>query len=178
MIYMKKTKPVAICGLLAAMSLALMFLGSVLWVFTYVAPLMCSLIIAIICDVAGKKYALITFVAISVISVFFLPDKECALTYAFFFGYYTIIKDSLEKIKPKLFSFLVKLLIFNAGVVSSQALLIYAFGIPLDNPWGKFGIVILMALANAVFVAYELMLSRLMMLYEVKYKSKVHKLLK
>ncbi|MBR2100470.1 MAG: hypothetical protein IJ927_03995, partial [Eubacterium sp.] len=81
-------------------------------------------------------------------------------------------------IKPKLLSFLVKLLIFNAGVVSSQALLIYAFGIPLDNPWGKIGIVILMALANAVFVAYELMLSRLMMLYEVKYKSKVHKLLK
>lgn len=175
---MKKSKPIALCGLLAALSLVLMFLGSVLWVFTYVAPLVSSLIIAIICDLAGKKYAFITYLAVSIISVFFLPDKECALTYAFFFGYYVIIKSPLEKIKPKALSYLVKLLIYNAGIISSQLLLIYAFKIPLDNNWGRWGIVLLIALANLVFAAYELMLSKLLILYDIKYKNKVNKLLK
>jgi len=175
---MKKSKPIALCGLLAALSTALMFLGSIIWVFTYAAPLICSLIIGVICDAAGKKYAFVTYLAVSIISVFFLPDKECALTYAFFFGYYVIIKDSLEKIKPKVVSYFLKLVIFNAGILSSQLLLIYAFNIPLDNNWGKWGIVLLITLANAVFVMYELMLSRLLILYDIKYKNKVNKLLK
>jgi len=173
---MKQSKLIALCGLLAALSLALMFLGSVIWVFTYVAPLVSSLIIALICDVTGKRYAFITYCAISIISVFFLPDKECALTYAFFFGYYVIIKDTVERIKPKILSYLVKILIFNTGIISSQLILIYAFNIPLDNPWGKWGIAILIALANAVFVMYELMLTKLLKLYEIKYKNKIHKL--
>ncbi len=164
--------------MLSALILTMMFLGSVIWAFTYIAPLMSSLIMLIICDITGKKNALITFAAVSIISLFFLPDKECALTYAFFFGYYVIIKDFIEKIKPKPLSILIKYIIYNAGIISSQLLLIYAFGIPLDNPWGKWGIIILLALANLVFLIYDFMLKRVILLYEIKYKKKLEKLLR
>ena len=175
---MKKSKQIALCSMLAALTLTMMFLGSVIWAFTYVAPLAGSVIMVIICDAVNKKNALLTYAAVSLISVFFLPDKECALTYVFFFGYYVIIRDNLEKIKPKILSFIVKLIIYNAGIISSQLILIYVFGIPFDNEWGKRGIVLLIALANLVFVTYELMLSRLIMVYDMKYKNRIHKLMK
>lgn len=175
---MKKSKQIALCSMLAALTLTMMFLGSVIWAFTYVAPLAGSVIMLIICDVANRKNAFLTYLAISIISVFFLPDKECALTYVFFFGYYVIIRDSIEKIKPKALSFTVKVLIYNVGIISSQLLLIYVFNVPLDNSWGKWGIALLVALANIVFLTYELMLSRLIMLYNYKYKKRVHNLLK
>ena len=66
---MKKSKQIAFCGMLAALSLALMFLGSVIYAFTYVAPFFCSVIMLIICDVIGKRNALITFVAVSIIAL-------------------------------------------------------------------------------------------------------------
>lgn len=162
----------------AALSIVLMFLGSVIWGFTYVAPIFCSLIIMIICNTVSKKNAFITYFAVSIISAFFLPDKECALTYAFFFGYYVIIRGNIEKVKPKLLSIIVKYIIYNAGIIASQLLLIYAFGIPLDNPWGKWGIIILIGLANFVFFVYEFMMKRMIVLYNVKYKSRVERMLK
>ena len=164
--------------MLSALSIALMFLGSVIWGFTYVAPLMCSLIMIIICDFFGKKSALIVFFAVSIISLIFLPDKECALTYAFFFGYYVIIKDRLERIRPKALCVFIKYIIYNAGIISSQLLLIYAFGVPLDNPWGKWGIAILILLANLVFFFYEFMLKRMEILYRVKFRSRIEKMMK
>lgn len=164
--------------MLAALTLTMMFLGSVIWAFTYVAPLAGSILMIIICDLVNKKNAFITYLAISLISLFFLPDKECALTYVFFFGYYVIIRDNIEKINPKILSFAVKLIIYNTGIISSQLLLIYAFRIPLDNSWGKWGIILLIALANLVFLAYELMLSRLIILYNFKYKNRIHRLMK
>ena len=175
---MKKSKQIALCSMLAALTLTMMFLGSVIWVFTYVAPLAGSLIMVIICDAVNKKNAFLTYLAVSIISVLFLPDKECALTYVFFFGYYVIIRDSLGKIKPKILSFSVKLIIYNAGIISSQLVLIYAFGIPLDNEWGKRGIALLIALANLIFVTYEFMLSRLIIVYDMKYKNRIHRMLK
>ena len=164
--------------MLAALSITLLFLGSIIWAFTFVAPLVSSVIIIIISDVANKRNALITYAAVSIISVLFLPDKECALTYVFFFGYYVLIREYLEKIKPKALGFLVKALIYNAGIISSQLILIYVFGIPFEGFWGIWGAVILLLVANLVFVFYELMLSRVLILYELKYKGKVHKLLK
>ena len=175
---MKKSKQIALCSMLAALSLTLMFLGSIIWAFTYIAPLVSSLIMVIICDTAGKRSAFITYLAVSIIALFFLPDKECALTYVFFFGYYVIIKGSIERIKPKALSYFVKLLIYNIGIITSQLLLVYAFRIPFEGFWGIWGIVILILVSNFVFVAYEIMLNKVLILYECKYKSKIHKLLK
>ena len=164
--------------MMSALSLVFMFLGSVLGVFTYVSPLLCSIIMLIICDSAGKKNALLCFFAVSIISVFFLPDKECALTYAFFFGYYVIIRDNIENIKPKWLSFLMKFLIFNLGITASQLLLVYAFGIPFDMPWGRWGLLVFIILINLVFITYEFMLKRVIILYQMKYKKKIEKLMK
>ncbi|MBR4240995.1 MAG: hypothetical protein IKR97_02115 [Eubacterium sp.] len=175
---MKTSKQIAFASIFTALILVIMFLGSALSVLTYVAPLICSIIMMILNDIAGKKFAFLSYAAVSIISIIFLTDKECALTFAFFFGYYAIIRDNIEKIKPKWLCFLIKFLIFNLGIIASQLLLVYAFGIPLDLPWGKWGILVFIILINLVFLMYEFMLKRVIILYKIKYKSKIDKLLK
>ena len=86
----------------------------------------------IICDIADRKSALTCYIAVSIISLLIMPDKECALTYVFFFGFYPIIRDFIEKIKPKPLSYSVKLVIYNAGIIISQLLCFYVFAIPFE----------------------------------------------
>ena len=57
--------------MLAALSITLMFLGSIIWAFTYVAPLVSSVIMIIISDVANKRNALITYAAVSITKILY-----------------------------------------------------------------------------------------------------------
>ena len=175
---MKKSKEIAFASIFTAFILVIMFLGSALAVLTYVAPLICSIIMMILNDIAGKKFAFLSYAAVSIISIIFLTDKECALTFAFFFGYYPLIRPSIEKIRKKALAFLVKILIFNIGFFLSQIILVFAFGIPFDMPWGKWGIAVFAVLINLVFIVFEFMFKRVIILYELKYKQRIEKFLK
>lgn len=174
---MKKSKLAALTGLLSALSVVLMFLGSVISVLSYIMPLISGLLMIIIGNYS-QKYSWIMFFVVSIISVFSLPDKECALTYLFFFGYYPIIKYKIDAVRSKLLCWIIKLLIFNTGIIASQFICFYVFGIPFDDVFGKWGIVILLLLANVVFAVYERMFYSLSVIYSRKYKKYVDKLLK
>lgn len=169
---MKKSKQTALAGVMAALSLILMLLGSVIWIFTYVAPMLTGLLMIIICDIADRKTALTCYIAVSIISLIIIPDKECVLTYVFFFGFYPIVREFIEKIKPKLLSYSVKLIIYNAGIVISQLICFYIFAIPFEKVFGKLTVVILLALANLIFVVYDKLLSMLIIIYQKKRNKK------
>lgn len=175
---MKKSKQMAVCGVIAALSVVLLFLGSVVWVFAYCAPILTGLLMIILLQCMDVKSSLIVYVAVSMITLIFMPDKECPLTYIFFFGYYSILKPKLEKIKLKFLSIVLKLVIFNIGIIASQLILIYAFGIPFDNVFGKWGVIVLILLANVVFFVYDKLLNVLIVLFNKKYKNKIMKFIK
>ncbi|MFR5876687.1 MAG: hypothetical protein ACLUFN_09390 [Eubacterium sp.] len=175
---MKKSKQISLCGIITALSVALLFFGTVVWVMAYFMPLITGLLMIILTQNVNKKSAWTVYVSVSIICLLFMPDKECALTYTFFFGFYPIIKDSIDKIKSKILLWLVRLGIFNAGILSSQLICIYIFGIPFDDFLGKYGIVILIVLANAVYLIYEKLIQIVMVIYVKKYKNKVSKFLK
>lgn len=81
---MKKTKITALSGMLAALTVLFLFFGSVVQIFAYVAPLISGLIMIILINNVNKRSAWTVFVVSSLVAVFLLPDKECALTYVFF----------------------------------------------------------------------------------------------
>lgn len=169
---MKKSKQIAVLGLLSALSVVLMFLGSVISVLSYIMPLISGLLMIIAVENISKKSAWVTYICVSILSVFLLTDKECALFYVSFFGYYPIIKSSIDKIKNKILLWIVRAVIFNVGIILNQLVCVYVFCIPFDNFLGGWGIVLLLVLANVLFVMYEKLLSMLILLYQKKYKSK------
>ncbi len=174
---MKKTTSLSFAGIMAGLSFVLLYLGSVIWLFAYITPQLCGLIMMMLNKTFGKKYALCVFFAVSILSLLFLPDKEAGLVYLFFFGYYPLIKPYIEKLKAKIVSFVIKLLVFNVGILSSQLMLIYVFGIPFENEFGKWGIPLFIVLFNILFITYEKLYGVILALYETKLENRLKSIL-
>ncbi len=175
---MKNSKVIAYSGVATALSVVMLFLGSIFWVLGYTMPLVASLVMIILLDSISQKSALLTFVSTSVISFILLNDKECVLLYVLFFGYYPLIKDKINDIQPKFLSYLLKFVTFNAAMVLTQILCVYVFGIPFDDMLGKWGIVVFVLCLNLVFVVFDKLYTLLLKLYRIKLKKKVEKYIK
>ena len=175
---MKNSKIIAYSGVATALSVVMLFLGSIFWVLGYTMPLVASLVMIILLDSISQKSALLTFVSTSVISFILLNDKECVLLYVLFFGYYPLIKDKINDIQPKFLSYLLKFVTFNAAMVLTQILCVYVFGIPFDDMLGKWGIVVFVLCLNLVFVVFDKLYTLLLKMYRIKLKKKVEKYIK
>lgn len=175
---MKNSKVIAYSGVATALSVVMLFLGSIFWVLGYTMPLVASLVMIILLDSISQKSALLTFVSTSIISFILLNDKECVLLYVLFFGYYPLIKDKINDIQPKFLSYLLKFVTFNAAMVLTQILCVYVFGIPFDDMLGKWGIVVFVLCLNLVFVVFDKLYTLLLRLYRIKLKKKVEKYIK
>lgn len=170
---MKKTTSLAFAGVMAGLSFVLLYLGSVIWIFAYLTPQLCGLIMMMLNKTFSRKYALCVFFSVSILSLLFLPDKETGLVYLFFFGYYPLIKEKLDFFKPKALSLAVKVLIFNAGILTSQLILVYIFGIPFDNDLGKWGFPLFIILFNVLFLIYEKLYNVILSIYETKLEKRI-----
>ncbi len=158
---MNKSKNTAFCGMVSALSVVLMLVTTVLPVMMYVLPIVTGILIMLTAEVTNKKWAIGTFFSTAIISLLMLTEKETALTYLFFFGWYPLAREHLSKI-PKAIQFIIKLVIFNFSAVAIGVVGVYVFGVSKEDytEFGKYTIPILLAMANVVFVLYEMMLKK------------------
>lgn len=156
-----KTKNTAVCGLITALSVVLMMLTTIVPVFMYVIPIVTGLLVLFTADISDKKWAIGVFCSTSILSLLLITDKEAALTYALFFGYYPLIKDLIEKL-PKVLIWFLKLILFNLSAVCIGLISFYLFGVAGDeyNEFGKYTIPILLIMANVAFVLYDFCLTK------------------
>ncbi|MDE5985223.1 MAG: hypothetical protein K2H13_08225 [Eubacterium sp.] len=174
---MKKAARLAVCGIITALSVVLLFFGGIAFVLAYIMPMLIGLLAIMLKRTFGAASAWITYAATSLLSFVLVPDKECVLMYVMFFGFYPIIHDSLNKIKISPLKVLSKFLIFNIAVFAAQLLLIFVFGIPfLEEGEGKWLIILFTVLMNILFVMYDKILVVLTRLYEIKLEKKIRKL--
>ena len=154
---MNNAKLTALCGMITALSVVLMLISTVLPILMYVLPFLTGLLVLFIEDLSGKKYAVAVFFCVSLLSLIFLTDKETALAYVLFFGYYPIIKEPVEKL-PKLLAYLLKFAIFNTAAVLSGVIAVSVFGVSGEEyaEFGKYTVPIFLALANVMFILYDL----------------------
>lgn len=156
-----KTKNTAVCGLMTALSVVLMMLTTLIPVFMYVIPIVTGLLVLFVSDIADKKWGAGVYFSTAFLSVLLITDKEAALTYALFFGYYPLIKDVIEKL-PRVLSWILKLLIFNLSAIGIGVISFYVFGVSGDeyNEFGKFTIPVLLIMANVAFALYDFCLTK------------------
>ena len=156
-----KTKNTAVCGLMTALSVVLMMLTTLVPVFMYVIPIVTGLLVLLVTDIANKKWGAGVYFSTAFLSLLLITDKEAALTYAMFFGFYPLIKESMEKL-PKAVAWLLKLILFNGAAVGIGVISFYLFGVSGEeyNEFGKFTIPILLLMANIVFVLYDFCLTK------------------
>ena len=154
---MKKTRYTTISGMVSALSVVIMLLTNIMPSMMYVIPIITGAIVFAVNEIIGKKWAVGVFFVTSFISFVLLTDKEAALNYTLFFGYYPLLKPLYEKL-PKVLSWGVKVLTFNVALVAIGLIVTFIFKLPfLDEDMGKFTIPIFAVLFNIVFVMYDIM---------------------
>ncbi|MBO5857563.1 MAG: hypothetical protein J6Q87_04880 [Clostridia bacterium] len=154
---MKKTRYTTISGMVSALSVVIMLLTNIMPSMMYVIPIITGAIVFAVNEIIGKKWALGVFFVTSFISFILLTDKEAALNYTLFFGYYPLLKPLYEKL-PKVLSWGVKVLTFNVALVAIGVVVTFIFKLPfLDEDMGKFTIPVFAVLFNIVFVMYDIM---------------------
>ena len=129
---MRKTESqkIALCGVLSALSVVLLLVGNVLQIGTYAAPMLASFLLIPVLEDYGKKYALLLYAVVSLLSLFLVPDKELVLFYVLVLGYYPVLRVRLNNIRRGVLRWVAKFGCFNAAVVVMYALLIVVLAPP------------------------------------------------
>lgn len=177
---LKQSSKTALGGIVSALSVVLMLLTAVIPFMSYALPLIAGALLILMVIEINKSWAFIVYVAVSLLAVFVVPDKEAAVFYVAFFGYYPIIKSSLEKHLPRVIEWIVKFAIFNSAVIAAYFLTVKVLGFAFDDmgPLGQYGIPILLALANFTFLVYDIMLTKLVTLYMYKFRKSFKRIFK
>lgn len=167
----------ALCGVLGALTLVLLALGSVLPMATYAAPMLAAAVLIPLVQDSPPRFAWLTWAAASVLAAILLPDRELTAVYALVLGPYPMLKARLDRLPGGLRP-LAKLAVFNAAVLVCYGLLLAVF--PVPGLWQEFaagGLVLTLAtlaVGNVAFVAFDGVLAVLTVVYRRKFRPHLH----
>ena len=169
-------------GVLSALSLALLLLSGLFPFAEYSAAALSGIVLAALVIDFSRKTAWLAYGAVSLLGLLIVPNKESALLFLFLLGYYPIVKSNLEQLRRRPVEWACKLLLFNGAVAAAYWIMLRVLGMTylledLPGPTSAAGLGILLIAANAVFVLYDLTLSRLIFLYCRQLRPRLQKLL-
>ena len=177
--YLRESSKAALGGIISALAVVIMASTYISPILVYTAPAFAGLLLLIIVNEISYKWALGTFISVSLLSMFMIADKEAAVFFTFFFGYFPILSKYLENaVKNKWIRTLIKAIIFNASSIISILISLFVFGISYDDfqDEGALYIVIFFILMNVLFLIYDSLVISLQLLYEKKLKKRFKKL--
>ncbi len=171
---------VALGGVVAALSLLFMILAGVTSTLVYAIPMITGALLMMLVVEFGQGFASLIYVAVSVLSLLLLGNKEAAIMYVGFFGYYPIIKSVLEKHLKGFICWIVKYLIFNVAMVASYFVTTKIFMISFEDieSFGKFALPLLLLSGNVLFVMYDIVLTRLVTIYLYRWRKYIKRVFK
>lgn len=170
---------VALGGIVSALCLVCMFLAGVLPALYLLLPMAAGVLLMIIAEEVSISWAWLTYISVSLLSMFITADKEAALIFIMLFGHYPILRFYLQKVKLRLIRAVVKELIFNVCAVAYFYVTVFIFGIremiESMSDFGRYGGLILLIAGNIIFVLYDLNLGAVYKVYLKRFLPKFRK---
>ena len=149
---------IALGGVLAALAVVVMSMGTLIPVATYVCPMLCMLLLQTVLKTCGRRNAWAWYGAVAVLCLLLAPDKEAAAVFAFL-GYYPIVKPALDRREGK---WLWKALLFNGATLAMYGVLLYLLGMEeLVSEFAEMGAVLTaltLLLGNVTFFLLDRLL--------------------
>ena len=158
----KKTpaSAIALGGVLAALAIVFMAMGTLIPVATFVCPVLCMLLLQLVMKICGVRIAWAGYGAVAILAALMAPDKEAAAVFAFL-GYYPIVKPRLDRTRGK---WLWKGLLFNGSILLMYGLLIGLLGFDqIAGEYAGMGIAltaVMLLLGNVTFFLLDRLLER------------------
>ncbi|MBE6039125.1 MAG: hypothetical protein E7218_08035 [Anaerofustis stercorihominis] len=159
---MNSAKRMAYSSMSVALCVLLMFLGAVLELGVYAAPMLCGVIIACVGERYAKGTSLSVFAATAILCLILVPNIEENMMFAGILGWYPIFKPKFDAV-PKYVRIIVKLLLFNTVTILIQAFLI---NVLMPEVLTTTMIISLLVLANITFILYDYCLPRMIYLFK------------
>ena len=151
---------IALGGILAALAVVVMSMGTLIPVATYVCPMLCAILLQMVLRICGSRMAWAWYGAVTLLSLLMAPDKEAAAVFLAL-GYYPIVKPKLDGLPGK---WLWKLSFFNAVILLTYWLLMHLFGFAeLAAEFSEMGFVLtvlMLILGNVTFFLLDQLLDR------------------
>lgn len=168
---------VAFCGVLAALMVVIMLLGTMIPATEYLCPALAGvLIIPVVWEFGGKPGGLL-YAAVALLSLILAPNKEAALFFVLLFGWYPLARPKLQHLKAKALRVVLKLVLFNAALAAIFALLLFVLISPevvaQAADWTGLAVAAMLVLGNAAFLIYDVLLSRLSDWYVCRLRPKL-----
>ena len=171
---------IAFCGIATALSLVILLL-TVIPITEISQEALAGIVgIPVVIEI-GRKYGLLVYACVSVLSLILIPTLEGKALYIAFFGYYPVLKAALENRRlHRALEWIIKFAIFNIAVALAYWLMLTVFHLDSDTftiggmslPW------VFLLLGNAVFFVYDWCLSGLISRYVNHWQPQVRRLFK
>ena len=149
---------IALGGILAALAVIIMSMGTLIPIATYVCPMLCCLILQLVLKICGGRIAWAWYGAVSLLSLLMAPDKEAAAVFLCI-GYYPIVKPWLDRQKGK---WVLKFLLFNSVILATYWVLMHIMGMAeLEAEFAEMGIIltaVMIIMGNMVFYLLDRLL--------------------
>ena len=144
---------------MAALAIVIMALGTMIPVATFVCPMLCMILLQVICKKCGRRIGWAWYGAVSVLSLLLSPDKEAAAVFLAL-GCYPIIKPKMDALPIK---WLWKGIYFNAVILALYWALLHIYGMAqVAAEFAEMGIVmtiVTLLLGNVCFFLLDRLLS-------------------
>ena len=167
----------SLCGILAALMIAIMLLGTMIPATTYICPALAGVLLIPVVWEFGFRTGGLLYLAVALLSLFLTPDKEAGLFFVLLFGWYPLLRPKLQHIRRKLPRVILKLALFNLSLVAIFALLLFVFVMPdlqADaQTWTGLLLVGMLLLVNVTFLIYDTLLARVSDLYVCRLRPKL-----
>lgn len=176
---MRESSKAALCGIISSLAVVIMLSTYLSPFLVYTAPAFSGLLLLLIINELGIKWAAGTYVTISLISAFIVADKEAAVFYTMFFGFYPIVDSVLnKKVGSVIVRTVLKFLTFNISCLVSFAVCMFVLSLDMSDIIGDTAAftVIFALLMNVLFFVYDVLIMRLQELYVKKLRKKFRKL--
>ena len=169
----ERTKKIAICAMLSALGVVVLYLGSIVEVLDISMAVIASVfVIFAVIEYGGVAPWTIFFVT-GILSTILLPNKLPAVMYLLFLGFYPIIKEKTERLKNRVLQWAIKESVFNVCLILIMLISRYFL---YNSVSAIRGILVFEAvfflLANGTFVIYDIALTRLISLYVFRLRKK------
>lgn len=162
-----KTKKIALSAILIALSVIILYIGSLTQILDLTMIAVASLIICFTVIEMQGWYPYLVYAGTAILSLVLLPDKFSAIIYTIFGGIYPIFKEMFER-RHRIVSWLLKFSFFNIAVFLAWVITVKLLALIVDES----GLTILVFLVcNVTFLVYDIALTKLITLYLLKFRK-------
>ena len=134
-----KTSTIALGGICLALTVIFMFAGSIVPGIELTLFAVSSLFTAVMIMESGVKGGVIMYGAAVLLGLVLIPNKLALIPYAFFFGYYGILKYFVEKLHSGILQIIIKAAFFAAvlciGLIGFKEMLLGSIHLPAYPVW-------------------------------------------